>query len=122
MDGGDSSADAELRDRILTLSAPFDEPPDTLARTELRYGGIHWCSDSLSLLYEWWWPTRTSRMWLVPPARPEGRRLLLEYSFENAYEDPGDPLMRRDSRGREVLVTDPPTTTPGIWSPGISTH
>lgn len=107
MDGGDASAEAELRDRILTLSAPFEGPPDTLARTELRYGGVRWCSDSLSLLYEWWWPTRTSRMWLVPPARPEGRRLLLEYSFEDAYEDPGDPLTRQDSRGREVLVTDP---------------
>ncbi len=107
MDGGDASADAELRDRVLILSAPFDGPPDTLARTELRYGGLTWCSDSLSLLSEWWWPTRTSRLWLLPPAEPEGGRLLLEYSFEDAYADPGEPLTRRNSRGREVLVTDP---------------
>jgi len=107
MDGGDASVEKELRDRALTLSVPFEGSPDTLARTELRYGGMYWRSDSLALLYEWWWPTRTSRMWLVPPARPEDRSLLLEYSFEDAYEDPGDPLTRQDSRGREVLVTDP---------------
>jgi dipeptidyl aminopeptidase/acylaminoacyl peptidase len=107
MDGGDASVEADHRDRVLMLPAPFEGTPDTLARTELRYGGMRWSSDTLALLQEWWWPTRTSRMWMVPPARPGGRRLLMEYSFEDAYADPGDPLLQPDSRGGQVLVTDP---------------
>jgi dipeptidyl aminopeptidase/acylaminoacyl peptidase len=107
MDGGDATAEAELRDRVLALTAPFAAEPETLATIGLRFGGIDWSSDSLALLSGWWWPTRTQRLWRLRPEEPHSASLLLEYSFEDAYADPGEPLLRRDSRGRKVLVTSP---------------
>ena len=43
LDGGDAGTEAPLRDRVFTLSHPFDESvPDTLATLEYRFGGIYW--------------------------------------------------------------------------------
>ena len=41
-DGGDAGAEAEERDRVSMLKAPFDKDPAPLITIGLRYGGITW--------------------------------------------------------------------------------
>ncbi len=106
LDGGDAGAEAELRDRIVTLDAPFLGEPAELMRTELRFGGISWADDSLAITYEWWWPSRQSRVWRVQPGSPMSEpELLLDYSWEDRYSDPGSLVFRKDLRGRYVVMT-----------------
>ncbi|HEX2255042.1 MAG TPA: prolyl oligopeptidase family serine peptidase [Thermoanaerobaculia bacterium] len=106
LDGGDAGAEADQRDRLLTLAAPFTAAPKTFATLALRYGGTTWGDDDLALVTEWWWPTRTRRVWRLRPDRPGAApELLVERSWEDRYSDPGSPLMVPNAAGREVLLT-----------------
>lgn len=35
-----------------------------------RCGGIAWCDDDVALLYESWWATRRSKVWVIAPGDP----------------------------------------------------
>ncbi|MCD4847935.1 MAG: prolyl oligopeptidase family serine peptidase [Candidatus Aegiribacteria sp.] len=106
LDGGDAGAEAELRDRIFVLEAPFDSEPAELFELRSRFGGIEWGNDSLAIVYEWWWPTRNLKAWRIRPGQPDSEALLLvDRSMEDRYSDPGIPRTRFNSRGKSVLVT-----------------
>lgn len=106
LDGGDAGAEAELRDRIYVLDAPFGSEPAELFELRSRFGGINWGNDSLAIVYEWWWPTRNRKAWRIRPGQPDSEALLLvDRSWEDRYSDPGTPRTRFNSRGENVLVT-----------------
>lgn len=106
-DQGDPAVESEVRDRLFTLAAPFTEAPVLLAELNLRYSHVHWGSDDLALVYERWWKTRREKVWRLSPAHPEkGARLVFDRSFEDAYGDPGHPLLQPTSGGTRVLMTD----------------
>ena len=107
LDGGDANREAEERDRVLQLGAPFVGNPQPLATLALRYGGITWGDGDLAVIYEWWWRDRKLRAWGVAPSTPDGEpRLLVEHSFEDRYSDPGDLVTEANDAGRPVLVRD----------------
>lgn len=104
-DGGDAGREAEIRDKVFMLAAPFRDTPVDLARLGYRYGGIQWGTDDIALISETWWRTRRRRTWRLHPGRlavaPE---LLWDRSYEDRYGDPGSPDMGRNAAGRSVLV------------------
>ncbi len=105
-DGGDADAEAEVRDIRYQLAAPFDGPPEPMMSFSLRAGGVYWGHDGLAVTSEWWWPTRTIRWWRLEPGNPDAEpELLKEYSWEDRYADPGEPVMTRTSAGTQVLLT-----------------
>jgi dipeptidyl aminopeptidase/acylaminoacyl peptidase len=105
LDGGDIRAEADFRDRVLMLDAPFDGEPATLMETELRYSGIRWTDAGYALLDEFLWHTRTRRTYEVFPDDPaQGARLVMEISTEDRYNDPGTPIMRPDPASGYALV------------------
>jgi dipeptidyl aminopeptidase/acylaminoacyl peptidase len=106
LDGGDAGAEAELRDRLSLLAAPFEADPRVLVDVDHRYGGTYWGNDDLAFISGWWWKTRNAKVWRVKPGDPDtAPSVVMEYSFEDRYNDPGDPLLEPTSRGTEVLVT-----------------
>jgi dipeptidyl aminopeptidase/acylaminoacyl peptidase len=106
MDGGDAGAHATVRDRLVSLDAPFDEPPAGLLELDHRFAKVYWGSDDLAIAVGWWWPTRSYKAWRlrpgVPAAEPE---VILEYSWEDRYNAPGWPVTRPTTRGTRVLHT-----------------
>ena len=106
LDGGDARAEAEYRDEVFTLAAPFDSAPTSLIKLALRYSGVLWGRDDLALVSEFWWMTRQRRMYRVAPANPSAEpELIFDLSTEDRYNNPGSP-MRTDNRyGRSVLLT-----------------
>jgi dipeptidyl aminopeptidase/acylaminoacyl peptidase len=106
LDGGDAGVEAELRDRLSLLAAPFEADAQHLADIDLRYGGTYWGADDLAFIESWWWKTRAAKVWHVKPGDPDAApRVALEFSFEDRYNDPGQPLLKPTSRGTHVLVT-----------------
>lgn len=105
-DGGNPRQKAEVRDIVYTLKAPFSGTPQPLVSLRLRYRGIEWGSKNLALAYEWWWQNRKFRAWRIKPdvatAEPD---LLFDYSWQDRYNDPGDPLTTTNEMGRAVLLT-----------------
>lgn len=70
-----------------------------------RCGGIAWGDDSLALLYESWYKTRRSRVWVIAPGNPGKQpQVLFDRDYEDAYLDPGSPANRRTTRGTYVLA------------------
>lgn len=106
-DGGDAKVEISPRDIVYMQSAESadGEEPEVLHKLDLRYGGISWCDDSLALVYESWYKTRRTRTWLISPGNREvSPRILFDRSLEDAYSDPGSPMMRRTPAGTYVIA------------------
>jgi dipeptidyl aminopeptidase/acylaminoacyl peptidase len=107
-DGGDPNAPAFPRDVLYALDASMagdnTAKPVVLGRTELRFGGMLWCDDSLALMYESEWKTRTSKTWIIAPDGSREPKLLFDLNYEDSYNDPGSPVLRRDTNGSYVIA------------------
>ncbi|KAI0566631.1 Prolyl oligopeptidase [Gracilaria domingensis] len=66
-DGGDPNREADIRDCLFSLSAPFTGRPRRLASLQWRYAGIIWGSDSVALVSERRYRTRSVRSYLMAP-------------------------------------------------------
>lgn len=105
LDGGDAGREAELRDRLFLLAAPFDGEPTPWLELELRYGGVLWGRDDLALVSSWWWKTRRQRVERAAPGSPdEPAETVFDHSWEDRYADPGSPVTVANDRGRQVLL------------------
>lgn len=104
LDGGDAKAEADLRDEVFMLAAPFESAPSSLTKLALRYGGIQWGHAELALISESWRATRNMRTWVLNPSDPsQSPEKLFEYSYEDRYNNPGNPVTRPGPWGRSVL-------------------
>jgi dipeptidyl aminopeptidase/acylaminoacyl peptidase len=104
LDGGDPMAPAEHRDAIKALAAPFDAEPHLAFRVEHRCLG--WSSmdatDTL-MLTEYDRDRRWLRTWICDLAEPPRNRVLFDLSEDDAYGDPGEPMMRLHRDGTRTI-------------------
>jgi dipeptidyl aminopeptidase/acylaminoacyl peptidase len=108
LDGGNPNAKVPLRDKVVTLAAPFTGAPVTHASVEFRARGVTWARTSLAILTESWSKTRRQRTWAIDPSAPGAApRLLFDRSAEDAYADPGQFLTTTTANGQRVLLTTP---------------
>ena len=101
LDDGDPKKDADFRDKLLLLAAPFDGPPEELLRTKSRYSYVEWSADGAALVWTRWYQTRTTSIMFVEPAGES--RLYMEYDYSDGYTHPGSPLSEPGPWGRSVL-------------------
>ncbi|MEH6416689.1 alpha/beta hydrolase family protein [Pseudomonas sp. CGJS7] len=105
-DGGDPARAATIRDAVLMQAAPFETPPQTIARLASRFERVRWSSGDLALVDESWWKTRQIKQWRIAPDHGDrAPQLVFEGSSEDRYNDPGEPLMQSDPAGFERLLT-----------------
>ena len=104
LDGGDPERDAEFRDKMMQLEAPFESEPQLVAKTIGRYGGVVWGNDEHAILVDNWWKTRNIKMSLINPSdNTQQPRVLSDRSYQDIYSDPGSPQTKRNEFGRMVL-------------------
>ncbi|MEE9185351.1 MAG: prolyl oligopeptidase family serine peptidase [Acidimicrobiia bacterium] len=120
-DGGDAGREADVRDRVYMLAAPFRGQPVSLITLGLRYGGIQWGTGDLAFVYESWWRNRKTRTWIVQPGTPGADpELLWDRSFEDRYGDPGSPDTKPNAMGRWVTITSDDGTAVFLIGTGAS--
>ena len=107
LDGGDPKAEVDHRDRLMMLEPPYSGDAVELARTELRTYRTRWSEDGeLALAWTWDRPTRKTKTVVIDAARPSAEdRVIWDRSSEDAYSDPGDPIIKRVGLGESVLLT-----------------
>lgn len=105
-DGGDPRQAADVRDAVFQLSAPFTAEPQHLLDLSMRYSGMIAADDNLALVYERLWRDRTEKLWQIDPRGEAEAQLIWERSWEDRYNDPGQPVMTRNEQGRRVLLLD----------------
>ncbi|KAH7447457.1 hypothetical protein KP509_01G107700 [Ceratopteris richardii] len=105
-DGGDARVEVCPRDIIYTQSVGSKDNDGIrmLHKLDLRYGGIIWGDDSFALVYESWYKTRKTCTWIISPEENREAIILFDRSSEDAYSDPGTPMLRRTSFGTYVLA------------------
>jgi dipeptidyl aminopeptidase/acylaminoacyl peptidase len=101
-DGGDPRTQAEVRDRVFMLSAPFSAQPTALVDLKERYGGITWGDADTALVNSRWFNTRHETRYVVDPSNPGTGRVLLERNYQDRYNDPGFPLTEPNAAGFPV--------------------
>ena len=107
LDGGDPTRTAPHRDRLLRWAAPFAGEPDEVLRTQHRAVDRQWLADpDRLLLTEWDRDRRWRTTWLLDVGAPEGRRALFDLSVDDAYGDPGAPVLTLDAAGQQVVLQD----------------
>ncbi|MCL7968176.1 MAG: prolyl oligopeptidase family serine peptidase [marine benthic group bacterium] len=120
-DGGDARVEAEVRDKLYLLEAPFGGQPQELVSLGYRYAGVTWGDDDLALVSETWWKTRQMRQWLVSPGAPDtAARLFVERSTQDRYADPGFPDTHGNRFGRPVIRRSASGTSMFLISGGAS--
>lgn len=104
-DGGDGKVDMEEREIVYTLAAPFSGSKQTLATTSLRFGGISWSTDDFAILNERWFGARREIRSVINPANPaQEKRVIIDRSYDDIYNDPGSPMYTENEFGENVLL------------------
>ena len=107
LDGGDPVAPAEHRDRVMRLAAPFTDDPRPAFEVEHRcLGWLDLDEPDRVLLTEHDRDRRWLTTWVCDLADAEPRRKLFDHSMDDAYADPGSPLMTTHPDGRRTALQD----------------
>jgi dipeptidyl aminopeptidase/acylaminoacyl peptidase len=107
LDGGDPVAPAEHRDAIMTLAAPFDDPPELAFRVTNRcLGWSNLEERGALLLTEHDRDRRWLTTWRCEPAAPERNRVIFELAEDDAYGDPGAPMASLHPDGTRTIRQD----------------
>lgn len=120
-DSGNANIEADIRDMIYSLNAPFSGSPEEVLPLKLRYGGITWGTGDLAIVSEYWWKSRQiiqSRF--APDAKNPKKITWFDRSFEDAYNDPGNFVTIENSQGKSVLLTDNRGKTLYLFGDGAS--
>ncbi len=104
LDEGDPKKEVSHRDSLHLLEAPFDGAAKEIFRTEHRFSGINWIEkSSYALVSEYDRDRRWTRSWrLNVGSEIEQPRVVFDRSSQDRYGDPGRPVMRTNSAGRQV--------------------
>jgi dipeptidyl aminopeptidase/acylaminoacyl peptidase len=97
LDGGDMKNKVPFRDKVMSVAAPFRDAPIEVAKTEWRFTNISFTEKGVALLSESDRASRRTRTWVLDSG--SSPRKLWDRRQDAAYENPGVPVMRRDSGG-----------------------
>jgi dipeptidyl aminopeptidase/acylaminoacyl peptidase len=121
LDGGNPRTEAEKRDRMLSLAAPFTGQPAPLFDAASRLRGVDWVRSDLALVTERWWRTRETKTWMIDPSSPaKAAQLLWSRSYEDRYDDPGSFETKLTPNGTRVVLTTPDGRSAYLTGQGAS--
>ncbi|MEE4197379.1 MAG: prolyl oligopeptidase family serine peptidase [Bacteroidales bacterium] len=107
LDGGDPSREAQHRDEVFELNAPFQGEKQSLLKTINRFSGITWGNDNVAVATDYWWNTRNTKSYLFSPSdqsvQPE---IIFDRNYQDRYNDPGYFVTVRNNYGRNVLLME----------------
>ena len=107
LDGGDAANEAEYRDKVSELSAPFTGKAKSILKTVNRFYQIEWGDENNAIAYDYWWNNRnTKTYWFNPSTTEQPAVVLSDRSYQDSYSDPGNFVTKRNKYGREVLALD----------------
>jgi dipeptidyl aminopeptidase/acylaminoacyl peptidase len=107
LDGGDPRTEAEHRDRLLRLAAPFGAEPEVAGLVQHRcLGWYDMAAPGQLLMTEHdrdrrWITTRLTDLAVAEPGR-----VVFDHSADEAYADPGSPMVTVHPDGTHTVLQD----------------
>ena len=106
-DGGDPTKKVKEREKLMTLSAPFTAQPSELTRLKQRFAGLDWTGrKGVALVTEYDRDRRWRTTSLVDLKAPAATKVVFDRSANDAYGDPGDPVLETRPTGERVALSD----------------
>lgn len=104
LDGGDPKAEAEYRDEVFELAAPFNGTPRSLIKTKNRYAGVQWIDENHAVAYDYWFNTRNRKDYLFNPSDNSKEPMTIsDRNYQDVYSDPGSFVTKRNEFGSTVI-------------------
>ncbi|MDX1935472.1 MAG: prolyl oligopeptidase family serine peptidase [Flavihumibacter sp.] len=102
LDSGLIKNKVAYHDAVYALAAPFTGSAKELFKTAMRYRGVTWGNENTALVYEGLTGKQTLRMNRYNPATGTMEKLM-ERSTNDAYNNPGTPVLKNNTYNRPVL-------------------
>lgn len=102
LDSGMIKKQAEFRDAVYALPAPFTASPKELFKTTMRYYGVTWGDKTHALVTEGLRGKQTVQTSLFNPSAGTLEKLISRNSTD-AYSNPGSPVTIPNEYGKNVL-------------------
>ncbi|MGM0932571.1 MAG: S9 family peptidase [Bacteroidota bacterium] len=107
LDEGDPENEADFRDEVFTLEAPFKGEGKSVLKTKDRFSGITWGTDEMAIANDYWWNNRNTRTYVFNPANPsEEPEVIFDRNYQDRYSDPGRFVTTKNDWGQDVLKLD----------------
>lgn len=108
LDGGDWNVKVPSRDKVMMLAAPFKAAPTEIFKTEQRYSGFNWLEKrDTALMHEYDDNKHWIKTFIVNVDNPkQAAKLLWDYSSDEEYANPGEPVYKVLSNGYSVARQD----------------
>lgn len=104
LDSGLIKKQVEFHDAVYALSAPFTGERKELFKTTMRYRGTQWGNNTLALVNEGLRSKQTMRVSRYNPTTGKLEKLY-DLAQTDAYNNPGQPVTKKNAFGRDVIVT-----------------
>ncbi len=107
LDEGDPEIEADYRDQVYFLEAPFTGEPNEGAKLELRYRGITWGKEDYAVIDQLWYRDRRAITSFFNPSDLNASPVkIFDRSIEDRYNDPGSFQTTTNEYGKSVLHFD----------------
>jgi dipeptidyl aminopeptidase/acylaminoacyl peptidase len=107
LDGGDPVRSAPYREQVMRLAAPFGAGPEPAFRLEHRCLGWLWLDEPGGMLVtEHDRDRRWLTSWQCDLADPSRNRVIFDLAADDAYGDPGVPVLRQHPDGARTVLQD----------------
>jgi dipeptidyl aminopeptidase/acylaminoacyl peptidase len=104
LDSGLIKKTVPYHDAVFGLSAPFTGQPKELFKTTMRFRGVQWGNPQLALVREGLRSKQTSRTSVYNSVTGK-LETLYDLNETDAYNNPGSPVTKKNSFGRDVIFT-----------------
>ncbi len=108
LDEGDPEKKVPHRDKLMTLSSPFNEQPKEILKIQHRYSGISWLKpEGNAFITEYDWKRRWRTTYLINVDDPaEAPKKIFDLSIHDRYNDPGRPVYTITPAEEWILLQD----------------
>ena len=105
LDEGDPEIEADYRDEVFELDAPFTGKKKSILKTINRFSAIYWGDENTALAIDYWWNTRNIKVYSFNPSSPDQKvDVIQDYNYQDRYNNPGTPQLVRNKFGKNVLL------------------
>ena len=106
-DNGDPSKEAEYRDELFELDAPFAGNGNTIFKSINRLSGIIWGNKTTAVAIDYWIKNRNEKTYLFNPSDINQKPITIyDRNYQDRYSDPGSFITERNSYNKNVLKID----------------
>ena len=104
LDNGDPSKEAEYRDELFELDAPFKGNGNTIFKSINRLAGIIWGNKTNAVAIDYWIKNRNEKTYLFNPSNINQKpRIIYDRNYQDRYNDPGSFITERNAFNKSVL-------------------